>query len=241
MEVEIKEYDLSELQSLIDTNDVVGIKTYMESHGLTIVGNKIVPINKQYFTSQYEYWDMMQHIQKILLNSEYGAQLNVGSRFFDSRIGQSVTLTGRCVVRHMMRTVNELTVGEYDHHGPATIYGDTDSVEKSTMIRTLDGSRTIEILFHECGHKWQDGDKEYAFDPHVRVLSYNPQTGQAVMMPIKYVYRHRVSKPRWKITDTAGNSVVVTGDHSVMVMRNGMLVEAKPSEILHTDMLVSAA
>ena len=44
-----------------------------------------------------EYWDKRQLVKKINLNSLYGAILNPGCRFFDIRIGQSVTLTGRCI------------------------------------------------------------------------------------------------------------------------------------------------
>lgn len=58
----------------------------------------------------------------------YGALLNVGSRFFDVRLGQSVTLTGRSIVKHMSAQVNETIAGEYDHVGESVVYGDTDSV-----------------------------------------------------------------------------------------------------------------
>jgi DNA polymerase elongation subunit (family B) len=74
-----------------------------------------------------EYWDKRQLVKKINLNSLYGAILNPGCRFFDNRIGQSTTLTGRAVARHMAAKVNEIITGEYDHVGQAIIYGDTDS------------------------------------------------------------------------------------------------------------------
>ena len=48
-----------------------------------------------------EDWDKRQLVKKINLNSLYGAILNPGCRFFDMRIGQSVTLTGRCITKHM--------------------------------------------------------------------------------------------------------------------------------------------
>ena len=75
-----------------------------------------------------EYWDKRQLVKKINLNSLYGAILNPGCRFFDKRIGQSTTLTGRQIVKHMTSKVNEIITGEYDHVGKAIIYGDTDSV-----------------------------------------------------------------------------------------------------------------
>ena len=58
----------------------------------------------------------------------YGAILNPGCRFFDMRIGQSVTLSGRCITKHMASKVNEIVAGKYDHKGESVVYGDTDSV-----------------------------------------------------------------------------------------------------------------
>jgi len=74
-----------------------------------------------------EYWDKRQLVKKILLNSLYGAILNAGCRFFDKRIGQSTTLTGRSIARHMAGKINEVITGEFNHVGKAIIYGDTDS------------------------------------------------------------------------------------------------------------------
>jgi len=76
---------------------------------------------------QEEYWDKRQLVKKINLNSLYGAILNAGCRFFDNRIGQSTTLTGRRIAKHMAAKINEIITGEYDHVGKAIIYGDTDS------------------------------------------------------------------------------------------------------------------
>jgi DNA polymerase elongation subunit (family B) len=80
-----------------------------------------------YGTDKYEYYDKRQLVRKILLNSAYGALLNEHCRFYDKRIGQSVTLSGRQIVRHMMSTINESVTGDYNHEGPAIVYGDTDS------------------------------------------------------------------------------------------------------------------
>ena len=77
--------------------------------------------------AEIEYWDKRQLVKKINLNSLYGAILNPGCRFFDKRIGQSTTLSGRTIVKHMSAEVNKVITGEYDHVGKAMIYGDTDS------------------------------------------------------------------------------------------------------------------
>jgi DNA polymerase elongation subunit (family B) len=76
---------------------------------------------------QFAFWDKRQLVKKINLNSLYGALLNPGSRFNDPRLGQSTTLTGRCIAKHMAAELNHVIAGEYDHRGKAIVYGDTDS------------------------------------------------------------------------------------------------------------------
>ena len=74
-----------------------------------------------------DFWNQRQQARKILLNSLYGALLNEALRFYDERLGQSTTLTGRTIVRHMNATINEIVTGEYDYQGDAIVYADTDS------------------------------------------------------------------------------------------------------------------
>ena len=109
-----------------------------------------------------EYWDKRQLVKKILLNSLYGAILNPGCRFFDNRIGQSTTLTGRQIVKHMTSKVNEIITGEYDHIGKAIIYGDTDSVyfsAYSTLKKEIEGGHipwtkeTVTALYDNIGEE----------------------------------------------------------------------------------------
>jgi DNA polymerase elongation subunit (family B) len=76
---------------------------------------------------EQEFLDKRQLVRKILLNSAYGALLNQHCRFYDLRIGQSTTLNGRQIVKHMSAHLNEQITGEYDHTGASIVYGDTDS------------------------------------------------------------------------------------------------------------------
>lgn len=56
----------------------------------------------------------------------------------------------------------------------------------------------------------------------------------------KRVIRHKVKKDKWKIEDCFGNVVFVTNDHSIMVVRDGVLMETKPFEVDEdTDSLVT--
>ena len=74
-----------------------------------------------------EFYDKRQLVRKILLNSAYGALLNVHCRFYDHRVGQSTTLNGRTIAKHMSSHLNESITGKYEHDGEAIVYGDTDS------------------------------------------------------------------------------------------------------------------
>ena len=73
------------------------------------------------------FWNQRQYAKKIILNSLYGALLNEHCLFYDERIGQSVTLTGRSIVRHMNAHINQTLTGKYDYKGEAIYYSDTDS------------------------------------------------------------------------------------------------------------------
>jgi len=79
------------------------------------------------------FYDKRQLVKKINLNSLYGAILNPGCRFFDKRIGQSTTLTGRAITKHMGAETNRMFTGDYDHTGETIVYGDTDSVYFSAV------------------------------------------------------------------------------------------------------------
>lgn len=82
------------------------------------------------------YYDQLQYIFKIKLNSLYGALLNKHFRFYDDRMGESTTGTGRAILKFQCSKVNELLAGEFDPLGAAILYGDTDSTYFSAMYGT---------------------------------------------------------------------------------------------------------
>lgn len=60
------------------------------------------------------YYDRLQYVYKIKLNSLYGALTNLYFRFYDLRLGESTTGTGRMILKHQCRKVAELLDGSYD-------------------------------------------------------------------------------------------------------------------------------
>jgi DNA polymerase elongation subunit (family B) len=184
-----------------------------------------------------EYWDKRQLVRKILLNSAYGALLNEHCRFYDKRIGQSVTLCGRQIVRHMMSQINEIITGQYTHEGDAIVYG--DSVTGDSVIRTTDGDISIEELFNQCLEHSIVGEKEYGVWNQSNVLGFNSESMQPIGAKISYIMRHKTRKKLYKITTKNGKKVTVTEDHSIMVDRDGFLIECKPNEILESDGIIT--
>jgi DNA polymerase elongation subunit (family B) len=76
-----------------------------------------------------EYCDRLQYVFKIKLNSLYGALSNLYFRFYDLRMGESTTATGRAVLRHQCRKVSEILDGNYDVDFPLGI-DEADCIDK---------------------------------------------------------------------------------------------------------------
>ena len=232
-------YDVKHLNQLVQKRDVTELRAFMETHNLVVANGRIKPREPEPYTAKADLYHFRQYSAKIRLNSCYGALLNVACRFFDDRIGQSTTLSGRSIIKHMNATINQIITGEYDYQGKSIVYGDTDSVAGDSIIVTNYGKIEIADLFRNHGKNFcQNNDKEYVLNSDLKVQGYDKTTGISKLMPINYIYRHRVSKPRYRITDSSGRSVVVTGDHSIMVMRNDVLVEIKPSDLKLGDILI---
>ena len=125
--IEADAFNQKKLQELVSNGDKSSVIRYMSCHNLIVKDGKAIAKDQDLIKRVVSFWDKRQLVKKINLNSAYGALLNVGSRFFDQRLGQSTTLTGRSITKHMASKTNEMICGVYDHYGDAVVYGDTDS------------------------------------------------------------------------------------------------------------------
>jgi DNA polymerase elongation subunit (family B) len=231
------------LVELMKKGNYAAVVAFMRKYNVTLEDHKIIlrsqdPDVINEFKIQRDFWDRRQLIRKILLNSLYGAIGNASSAWHDSRIAQSTTLTGRCIVRHMGSKINELIAGDYNHKGASVIYG--DSVTGDTIIRTDKGNVTIEQLFNEClEHSTTRDGKEYGLWSLARVIGFNGHEMEPVLSGVEAVMRHKTRKKLYRITTDNGKQITVTEDHSLMVDRDGLLVEVKPNEIRDTDNIIT--
>lgn len=224
--------DVEKLSKLIAEKNWDELQDFIKTHNLKIRDGKLYHSDAQSITQQIEFYDKRQLVKKLALNGAYGSLLNQHCRFHDARLGQSTTLSGRVVTRHMNAFINQCVSGEYDYTGDAIIYSDTDSVASDSVILTSEGSNTIEDLFLSGTRFWKQGDKEYSVNPQIQVAVYsNQQSGPVQMGSYNYVYRHKTNKRRFRLTTALQNQVVVTEDHSVIVLENDTLIEKKPQEV----------
>lgn len=124
-------------------------------------------------------------------------------------------------------------------------YGDTDSCLGDSLLRCYDQSSksklniTIEDLYDEMSKK---GNKLRMTDGHgtefcacdKQILNWDASKG-LYYSDVKYIMRHKVSKPKWRLRTKDGKEIIVTNDHSMIVFREGKQIEIKPNQILPTD------
>lgn len=144
-------YKPKKLKEIISEGHIKRVVQYMNAHNLMVKDGKAIHRNQKDLKRIIGFWDKRQLVKKINLNSAYGALLNAGSRFFDQRLGQSTTLSGRTITKHMASKTNEMITGEYDHYGDAIVYGDTDSCYFSAYPTLKDEIKRGEIEWTKEG------------------------------------------------------------------------------------------
>jgi len=134
---------------------------------------------------KHEYYHRLQYVYKILLNSAYGALGNKYFKFFDVRLAESTTRSGRAVLMHMIAYIAKLMDGVYappldgvDDEGKqiflpnseCTIYGDTDSCYFKTYAENTDEAKAVcEIVERKTNNSFPKFCKE-AFNSDNNVI-----------------------------------------------------------------------
>lgn len=80
-----------------------------------------------------EYYDQMQHVQKIFLNSLYGVSGLPGWRYYDIDNAEAVTLTGQYIIKTSAKVLNSQYAKETGASVDNVIYCDTDSIYASSL------------------------------------------------------------------------------------------------------------
>lgn len=129
-------------------------------------------------------------------------------------------------------------------NGKLLVFDDTDSVVGSTIVNTSWGNMSIEDLYNcieKTGYVGVINGKhldQIVLKPVFEELSALGFSENGVEYGnVNYIMKHDINKKMYRIT-SGENSVEVTEDHSVMVIRDEKLIEVKPKDITSADKLV---
>lgn len=178
---------------------------------------------------------------KILMNAGYGAIGNSWLKeYYDPRIARAITAAGelinKWVTKHTNATLREMS-GLTNHK--FVVYGDTDSVVGSSIVKLNGVSKPIQEWYELL-----EGNVDVLgcdnFVKHLDGSHFTPSVSDNLKIETNravYIMKHKVKKTCWKLT-VAGDEVVVTEDHSLIVLRGGKLISVKPREVLSNDKFI---
>lgn len=194
--------------------------------------------------NQRAHYDAMQMAFKIALNSLYGATGCPYFRYFNTNIAEGITLTGQFVSRRIGIRVNEFLNEKFGTVGmDYLVAGDTDSVDGASIINSSIGNLSISDLWDKTsGNIIERGIHNYVKPlNNISALALDAEHN-IVMKPVNYIMKHKVSKRQFKLSlrlkSGETREVICTEDHSLLVERDGKLIEVSPKNLLPTDVFI---
>ena len=225
--------------------------------------NELKEFKEEVVDLRHEY-ALLENAYKVCANAGYGSSANEHFYFFLPKLASDITGECRNLTQTMWHNLEtffhetlwerkdiqeqfgfELDETKHDWYReqPISVYSDTDSTSFDTILKTSNGECTIENLFNESLK--QNGIKDITNNGH-EIVKCNDDvlnwTKEKVLnfVPIKWIMRHKVSKPMFKITTKSGKTITVTEDHSCIVFRNGEQIAIKAKDInKETDKILS--
>jgi len=184
-------------------------------------------------------YNTRQLVEKTLINSLYGALANKWFPLFNEEMAQAITGNGRCFIQMLANNIEKTLQGMLKAEKPYIVYGDTDSVTGDTTIQTSKGNIPIAELYDQTtGDIEVRGSENFINHPreHITATSVSKEL-TLENKRVTYIMKHKVKKRMFKIKCN-GDEVVVTEDHSIMVLRDNVLTETKPGELRKGDKLI---
>lgn len=216
--------------------------------------NELKEFKEEVVDLRHEY-ALLENAYKVCANAGYGSSANEHFYFFLPKLASDITGECRNLTKTMWHNLEEFfhetlwerkdiqeqfgfeldeTKHDWYREQPISVYSDTDSTSFDTILKTSNGECTIENLFNESLK--QNGIKDITNNGHEivkcndDVLNWTKENGLN-FVPIKWIMRHKVSKPMFKITTKSGKTITVTEDHSCIVFRNGEQIAIKAKDI----------
>ena len=211
---------------------------YTEEELMSLPTDELTVLLKEAESGESKF-NTAQLVSKTLINSLYGALANRYFLLFNEDMAAAITGNGRYFIQKLANYIEETLQKLLPQEKPYIVYGDTDSVLGSTLVRTDDGEIKIEDLYDMLdGYIEERGEDN--FIKHIQTPIKAASVSQQMQLEynkINYVMKHKVKKRMYKIR-CEGDEVTITEDHSMMVVRGGALTSIKPRELQKGDKLV---
>ena len=223
---------------------------------------------KRELTMLRQEYSLLELGTKTLANASYGSSANQYFFFYNPALAADITGECRNLTKTMNEKFIkwfhediwerkdlwkkfdfELDESKHDWYRQQDvwIYSDTDSIGENSivLIKRYNDVYAVSIkdLFHNNylnngAFTYDDSGKEIIKSTD-EVLNWSKEKG-LYFTPIKYIMKHTVSKEKFKIRTKSGKEIIVTGDHSCIVFRNGKQLEIKAKDInKDTDKILS--
>jgi DNA polymerase elongation subunit (family B) len=265
---ELNEMTLEEFFETLDKEELEYLESVLfDENGNLISYEKFKEIHKQELTME-EQLDALQYALKINLNSVYGVSIMPYFKFSDEwqSLGASTTLTGRILSKYgLIETIeqyfnperesryefplldNVIVAADDDefYENPLTqklrraVISDTDSVTgDSKVVTNKYGEITIEELKKYAIFKQKIDNKIFYFFKNLKILNYI--NNKITFDNVDFIFEHKNKKQLYKITTQDNKEIIVTEDHSIMVLNeNDELIEKKPNELNIGDKVIT--
>jgi hypothetical protein len=198
------------------------------------------------------YYDSAQHINKIDINALYGAMGNEFFHLFKLENAIDITISGQHLIKYLASCFDNYFRNDFwkDKRyfatedplnavtSPIVRIIETDSVVAGTMVEFNGVKKPIETFFDDVDEEWDVGTNHYGkWNNSPTTTTVGLDTLEEETKEVNYVMSHEVKKEMFKIT-VDGREVTITEDHGLMVLRDGKLIEVKPTEVIDGDELV---
>ena len=190
-------------------------------------------------------YHVSQLVKKVLLNSLYGALGNEHFLLYTNEMARSITLIGQCLInkaaieknRFISKMLKEEVVKD------RRCYSDTDTNFATTLIHINSSVETIEEFYNNSeGEEYETVLGKYIKElpkGKYKTLSIDEDDLTKVKeVDVLHAVKHKTPKRMWKVK-VDGKEVIITEDHSIMILRDGYLMRGSVKDLREGDELLT--
>jgi DNA polymerase elongation subunit (family B) len=194
---------------------------------------------------QAQTYHVSQLVKKVLLNSLYGALGNEHFLLYTNEMARSITLMGQCLInkaaieknRFISKMLKEEVVKD------RRTYSDTDSSTFDTVIYVNNEKQMIGDFYETSeGEEYETVLGKYIKElpkGKYKTLSIDEDDLTKIKeVDVLHAVKHKTPKRIWKVK-VDGKEVIITEDHSIMILRDGYLMRGSVRDIREGDEILT--